>query len=973
MRFATNLPFTMAVTAFFLVTGFGAAVVSADDVVFADFEGDNYGDWKLEGDCFGSSPAQGTLGVQQPVSGYQGGQLVNTFLDGDRTTGTATSPEFTIEKPYVNFLIGGGSLAGTTCLELLVDGEPRFMAVGKDRELLEWAHFDVAELRGQKAQLRIVDKATGGWGHINVDQITFSDKAKGPVGQAIHSEKERRAKMREAMNSLGCHEIVFCTREVDGDGHWYANFSYWSSNPERTMYHNGGRLCRLNLETGETTVLLEDLEGGVRDPQMHYDGQKILFSYRKGGQPYYHLYEINIDGTGLRQITDGPFDDLEPCYLPNDDIVFCSSRCNRMVNCWHVRVAIVYRCDSEGENIRPLSANIEQDNTPWVLPDGRILHQRWEYIDRSQVRYHHLWTMNPDGSAQMVFYGNMHPSTVMIDAKPIPNSTKIVASFSPGHGKKEHAGYVTVVDPTTGPDNQGAARRISNDMYRDPYALSEECFIVARNNDFGVLSGDGSYEPLWSIPQDWRTPTLWVHEPRPMRARPREMAKPDRVNLAKEDAKVLLDNVYIGRNMEGVEPGSIKKLLILEALPKPVNFSGGWEPISYGGTFTLARILGTVPIEEDGSAHFTLPALRSIFWVAMDENDMSVKRMQSFAAMQPGEFVSCIGCHEERQGTPVRSRLPMAMKRPADKIEPIEGIPGVFDFPRDIQPILDRHCVDCHDYTAGEKGGPRAGGVILTGDRAGIYSHAYYELSSRFEFVVGLNQDGNRPPYTVGTSASPLMRKLDGQHYDVKLSPEEKDMIRYWIETGAPYPGTYASLGCGMPKGESVAPIVDRRCAECHTNDRLKLSKSPSDIIIPGFPGGHQKDKNHPNNRRSSQITYNLTRPEYSLMLLAPLSKEAGGYGICRPLDAKEGDETEPVFADKNDPDYQAMLKKIEAGKAELERIKRFDMPGFRPNEHYLREMQVYGILPWDLKDTDPVDPYATDEKYWRSHWHVPE
>ena len=133
-------------------------------------------------------------------------------------------------------------------------------------------------------------------------------------------------------------------------------------------------------------------------------------------------------------------DDFEPSYLPNGDIVFVSSRCKRWVNCWLTQVAVLHRCGPNGENLHAISSNNEQDNTPWPLPDGRLLYTRWEYVDRSQVDYHHLWVANPDGTAQMNWYGNLHPGIVMIDAKPIPGSDKVVASFSPGHGQREHAG-----------------------------------------------------------------------------------------------------------------------------------------------------------------------------------------------------------------------------------------------------------------------------------------------------------------------------------------------------------------------------------------------------------------------------------------------------------------------------------------------------------------------------------------------------
>lgn len=251
-------------------------------------------------------------------------------------------------------------------------------------------------------------------------------------------------------------EIVFAARALNRtDGHWYANFGYYAHDPERKAYAEGAKLYRLDLETGVATALLDDPLGGVRDPQVHYDGQTIIFSYRKGGTENYHLYEIGIDGTGLRQLTSGPFDDIEPTFLPDGGIVFVSSRCNRWVNCWLTKVAVLHRCNSDGTNIRPLSSNNEHDNTPWPLPDGRIVYTRWEYVDRSQVNFHHLWAMNPDGTSQMTWFGNLHPGITMIDAKPIPGSDKLVASFSPGHGQREHDGTVTVVDPKGGPGRQG--------------------------------------------------------------------------------------------------------------------------------------------------------------------------------------------------------------------------------------------------------------------------------------------------------------------------------------------------------------------------------------------------------------------------------------------------------------------------------------------------------------------------------------
>jgi hypothetical protein len=565
-----------------------------------------------------------------------------------------------------------------------------------------------------------------------------------------------RTHLADELAKQGADEIIFAARGLGGDGHWYANFGYYAREVDRKAYGKlGGGLYRLNLTTGKRVSLIDDPGGAVRDPQVHYDGKRIVFSYRKGGTEHYNLYEINTDGTGLRQLTDGPWDDIEPAYLPDGGIVFCSSRCKRWVNCWLTQVAVLHRCDGDGKNIRALSSNNEQDNTPWVLPDGRILYQRWEYVDRSQVDYHHLWTMNPDGTNQMVYFGNMHPGTVMIDAKPIAGSNRILATFSPGHGQREHEGPFYLLDGDGGPDDTTRAHRAARAEGRDPYPISDRWILYAKGRSIRVTDYQGNDFEIYTDAK------FDLHEPRPLQARAHERVIPSRINPAKATGRLILTDVRIGRNMGGVEPGEIKKLLVLETLPKPINYTGGMDPLTYGGSFTLERVVGTVPVEADGSAYFELPALRSFFFVAMDEKNLSVKRMQSFLTVQPGETQSCIGCHEDRTQTVTPTHGLLALRRPASVVEPIAGLPDVFDFPRDIQPILDRHCVSCHDYDrhpdAAE--GPRAGGVILAGDRGPMFSHSYYTLTVRRQFADGRNEArSNRQPRSIGSSASPLMK-----------------------------------------------------------------------------------------------------------------------------------------------------------------------------------------------------------------------
>jgi hypothetical protein len=253
-----------------------------------------------------------------------------------------------------------------------------------------------------------------------------------------------------------------------------------------------------------------------------------------------------------------------------------------------------------------------------------------------------------------------------------------------------------------------------------------------------------------------------------------------------------------------------------------------------------------------------------------------------------------------------------------------------------------------------------------------MYSHSYITITDRKQVADGRNAFANRPPRSIGASASPLMKMIEPGHYEVKVTEQERRMVRYWIESGAAYPGTYAAVGNGMigryiennverndadwPSVAAAAEVIQRRCGRCHAGASA-LPLSPS----------------HDAANRSRHIVYNLTRPEKSLMLLGPLAQAAGGYGTCQAK-AQVGPTAQapPVFGDTNDPDYQKILTMISDAKKWLDDVKRFDMPGFRPNADYVREMKKYGVLPMNIGPNDPIDPYATDQAYWRSLWYQP-
>jgi hypothetical protein len=591
----------------------------------------------------------------------------------------------------------------------------------------------------------------------------------------------------------------------------------------------------------------------------------------------------------------------------------------------------------------------------------------------------------------------MHPDDLFIDAKPIPGTRKVVMIRSPGHGRREHMGNLAMFDPSGGPDNREGETIIAKGNYRDPYPLSQTEFLVAENDVLYRINISGKREEIYRVPAVLASKDVWVHEPRPLGPRRREKLIPHQVDLSKTTGTIITEDIYIGRNMGGIEPGAIKKLLIMEILPIPVGFSGGMEPVSWGGTYFLRRILGTVPVEADGSIHAEVPANRALQFVALDEEAFSVKRMLSFLTVMPGEVSSCIGCHEGRTKAAPNVRATRALQRPPSRITPIPDMPDIFDYPRDIQPIWDRYCLECHDVDK------RDGGVVLTNDQGPIYTHSYFALSQRLQMADGrVYKYGNYAPYRIGSSASYLIDKVDGSHYGVKVTDGEMRKIKLWIDAGATFPGTYGAMGSGMFGSEMPVPggkkawyvrekgwpsvvaageAIDRRCGSCHKGN-MRLPRSPSDhmgLRIHHMPFYGEEETSwappwiridndlrvgsvewarkylDPRNLYSHLMLFNLSRPRESVILLAPLALSAGGYQSC-------GDA---VFANAQDSDYQLILNMIQDARAELVRVTRFNMPDFVPHEHYVREMKRYGIIPQSHRSADPLDTYKTDNMYW--------
>ena len=245
------------------------------------------------------------------------------------------------------------------------------------------------------ARFVLIAAILGGTTATFSEEVTSTERPLPPTGEPVLVKKAL-----QAMD--GAEEIVFAVRGLCSATQCYATFGVLSNEPTFVHAPDGSRLSKLNLRTRQVDVLLDDPQGGFRDPRVHYDGGKILFSYRKGGTHHYHLCEINTDGSGFRQLTFGEWDDVDPAYLPDGGIVFASSRGARFVPCNRVQVGILYRIDGEGGNLQCLSASTLPDDRPAVLPDGRVVYTRWEYLDRAAEKFRDLWVMNPDGTGQMV-------------------------------------------------------------------------------------------------------------------------------------------------------------------------------------------------------------------------------------------------------------------------------------------------------------------------------------------------------------------------------------------------------------------------------------------------------------------------------------------------------------------------------------------------------------------------------------------
>ncbi|MBQ9812746.1 MAG: hypothetical protein IJM54_05485 [Thermoguttaceae bacterium] len=548
----------------------------------------------------------------------------------------------------------------------------------------------------------------------------------------------------------------------------------------------GSELMALTVgEDGELSqeVILETETGIIRDPCVSFDGDKIAFAMKKNENDDYHLYILDVATRNYRQITFGKaVADIEPCFLSNGDLIFSSTRCAQSAPCWWSDVTNLYTCDSEGRYLRRLGFDQAHTFSPQILENGQIVYCRWEYNDRGPIFNEPLFVMNPDGTAQTEYYGNdSFTPTSIIHARGIPGTDKLVAIASGHHC--DQTGKPIVIDRKLGTQEGAGLEYISpekpfdpeiNDrfgcdgpLYQYPYALDDNNFLMSFFPEGGVNGRERKYDTPFGIYWFDRKgarellvfdPTISSGQISPLAPREKPFLKSSSVDYGKDFGIFFLQDVYVGPGLEGIPRGTIKKLRIvgLEYRATGTTFSYNkyygqvTTPISIcNGSWDVKHVLGTVDVEEDGSACFYAPARTPLYFQALDDSGRVVQTMRSWALVLPNETFGCVGCHEDKNTNYFTSeqKTSVAASKEPQNIQPFyregeEPIPEFltratesqrkawrylsvcapqgadrprgFSYIREIQPIWDEHCVVCHAGQASSDG--RSAPISLLGN-----------------------------------------------------------------------------------------------------------------------------------------------------------------------------------------------------------------------------------------------------------------
>ena len=613
----------------------------------------------------------------------------------------------------------------------------------------------------------------------------------------------------------------------------------------------GSALCLLTVNSPtdmQVETLLADPTGVIRDMDVSWDGQRILYAHKKSQKDDdYHLYEMDARTRTIRQITSGKgVADYEGRYLPNGDIVFSSSRCVQTVDCWWTEVSNMYRCDKDGQYLRRLGFDQVHTLYPAVLHDGTLVYTRWDYNDRGQVFPQGLFQMNPDGTGQTQYYGNnsWFPTTTS-HVRSIPGSSKILAVLMGHHSWQ--AGKLAIIDRTQGRQEDSGVQLVApwrdnplqdkirkgqyrvdgygqdEELFRHPWALNEDEYITAMTPDSRARQ-NGTPFMLYYVDKHGHREVLVADKdiscdhPIPLASRQRPPIKATAVDYAKDSGTYFMEDVYVGPGLKGIARGTAKKLRVVSLEYRAAgvgnNGNGGEAggalistPISVGnGCWDVKKIWGETPIQADGSAFFSVPARTPVYFQVLDRQGYVIQTMRSWSTLMPGEHLSCIGCHEDEGTAPVNTKQTMAMKKGPQTLTPFYGPPRGFSFVKEVQPILDQHCISCHD---GLEGDDKAFSLLSRPyhdtSAKRFWSEAYLALTGSMpqsqargksdrdvvNWIDSQSPPSMLPPKHRGAITSGLMKILSEGHGKTQLDKEAMHKIAAWIDLGVPFCGDY--------------------------------------------------------------------------------------------------------------------------------------------------------------------------------------
>jgi len=593
--------------------------------------------------------------------------------------------------------------------------------------------------------------------------------------------------------------------------------------------------------------------GAFLSPEVSYDGQTILFAYTEAlaegvewsPRSCYHIFKVGADGSGLVQLTDGPWNDFDPCVLPSGRIAFITERRGGYLRCggsappFDSPTYTLYSMAPDGSDVICLSFHETHEWHPSVNDDGMIVYTRWDYVDRDTNVAHHIWTCFPDGRDPRSFHGN-YPAKresrpwMEMSIRAIPGSHRYVATAAAHHG---HAfGSLVLIDPRIEddgamsqitrltpdvplPESEQAIRPIRDCMvYGTAWPLSEDDYLcvydaAAKNRGIYWIDRFGNRELLY------RDPAISCLSPMPLRSRPRPPVIPPGTTQAADAAKgadaadhgatAAVMNVY-DSDFKWPEGTKITALRIIQVLPK-TTAPNNQPRIGVGNQTNARAVLGTVPVEADGSAYFQAPVGRLIYFQALDERGMAVQSMRSGTYVHPGERLSCQGCHERKHRPPGRpARLPSALLRPPSKIKPEADGSNPFSYVRLVQPVLDRHCAGCHrQQKALDLTGTIEGEYGWTRSYANLAAeYGFYFHSSKGSINAGVHGGSRTIPGEFGARAAKLLEYLDQRHHGVQLPEEDFHRLTLWLDCNSEFYGAYEHAD-RQARGEIVHPSLN--------------------------------------------------------------------------------------------------------------------------------------------------------------------